>query len=306
MPKYLLAAAVAAVLATSAAARDNSPYVGIEGGVLFPQKQDIDGSVNFTNAVPADIAASRVGSVKGKTGFDVDLFGGYDFGMFRLEGELGYKQAKLKSPRLDSAFLAGLNKGAGTSFTSANFQLGDKTKVYSAMVNALVEQELVGGISGFVGGGAGYASVHQFGDSKGKFAWQLLAGFQKPVSSNIDVGIKYRYFRTGKLDFDDDFAFAPGKGPCGTVACSGGTASFSSQDRYVSHSVLASLTYNFGASEVASPPPPPPPVAAPELVAPATQTCPDGSVVTATSSCPLPPPPPPPAPAAVERGERGS
>jgi opacity protein-like surface antigen len=305
MPKYLLAAAVAAVLATPAAARDNSPYVGIEGGVLFPQKQDIDGSVNFTNAVPADIAASPVGSLKGKTGFDVDLFGGYDFGMFRLEGELGYKQAKLKSPRLDSAFLTGLNKGGGTSFTSADFQLGDKTKVYSAMANALVEQELVGGISGFVGGGAGYASVHELGDSKGKFAWQLLAGLQKPVSSNVDVGIKYRYFRTGKLDFADDVAFGAGKGSCGTVACSGGVASFSSQDRYVSHSVLASLTYNFGSSEVPAALPPLP-MPASEPIAPATQTCPDGSVVLATSSCALPPPPPPPAPAPVERGERGN
>lgn len=44
-------------------------------------------------------------------------------------------------------------------------------------------------------------------------------------------------------------------------------------------------------------PPPPPPVEAP-----ATQTCPDGSVILATSACPAPPPPPP---APVQRGERG-
>jgi len=37
--------------------------------------------------------------------------------------------------------------------------------------------------------------------------------------------------------------------------------------------------------------------------APATQTCPDGSVILATDTCAAPPPPPPPAP--VERGERG-
>ena len=56
-------------------------------------------------------------------------------------------------------------------------------------------------------------------------------------------------------------------------------------------------------AEVILPPPPPPPPA-PEPVAPATQTCPDGSVILATDVCPAPPveaapPPPPPAP---ERG----
>ena len=40
----------------------------------------------------------------------------------------------------------------------------------------------------------------------------------------------------------------------------------------------------------------------PAPVAPATQTCPDGSVILATDVCPPPPPPPPPP---VERGERG-
>lgn len=47
---------------------------------------------------------------------------------------------------------------------------------------------------------------------------------------------------------------------------------------------------------VAPPPPPPPPAA------PATQTCPDGTVILATQTCPAPPPPPPPPPPAPERG----
>ena len=36
---------------------------------------------------------------------------------------------------------------------------------------------------------------------------QGLIGFYVPVSDNVDIGVKYRYFRTGKLrsarDFDD-------------------------------------------------------------------------------------------------------
>ena len=39
-------------------------------------------------------------------------------------------------------------------------------------------------------------------------AWQLIAGVYMPISDNIDLGLKYRYFRTGKLNFNDTFIFA--------------------------------------------------------------------------------------------------
>ena len=52
------------------------------------------------------------------------------------------------------------------------------------------------------------------------------------------------------------------------------------------------------AAVVEAPPPPPPP----PPPAPATQTCPDGSVILATDACPAPPPPPPPPAPEPERG----
>lgn len=309
MRRYLLAAVAAAVVATPAMARDKSGYVGIEGGVLFPKKQTINGTIDFTtNATPGalDFAREPVANVRYKTGYDVDMIAGYDFGMFRLEGELGYKRAAAKSLSVNQNFVDALNAGAGTSLTTGtNFGLDGHTKVFSAMVNALADFGGETGVGGYVGAGAGYANVKQFGSSDGKLAWQILAGVYAPVTSNIDVGLKYRYFRAGKSNGSDAYAFAAGAGPCGTTAtpfaCSGGVATFDSTGRFSSHSLLASLVYNFGAAAAPAPmeiaPPPPAPVA------PATQTCPDGSVILATSSCPLPPPPPPPAP--VERGERG-
>jgi outer membrane immunogenic protein len=54
-----------------------------------------------------------------------------------------------------------------------------------------------------------------------------------------------------------------------------------------------------GAPEPVVVAPPPAPVAPPP---PATQTCPDGSVILATDACPVPPPPPPPPAPAPERG----
>jgi opacity protein-like surface antigen len=161
MRKYLLAAAAAVVFTTPAAAKDHSGYVGLEGGVLFPQKQDIDGTIDFT-APPVgvtDFATNRVARVKFKTGYDVDLIGGYDFGMFRLEGELGYKRAKNKSIRVDDAFVTNFNAGAGTLLTADDFDLGGHTSVLSGMIIGLVDFGGNGGSGAYAGGGVGYARV---------------------------------------------------------------------------------------------------------------------------------------------------
>jgi opacity protein-like surface antigen len=307
MRKLLLAAAATVAIAAPATARDGSGYVGIEGGALFPKSQSVNGTVDFTTVGtpgPVDFGPSSVAKVKYKTGYDVDLIGGYDFGMFRLEGELGYKRAKAKSLRFNDAFVTAVNTGAGATFTTdTSFGLDTHTSVLSGMVNALADFGGNSGVGGYIGAGAGYANVKQFGDSSGKFAWQILAGVYAPVSSNIDIGLKYRYFRAGSNNGTNSFAFNSAATTCGatgaTFPCSGGIATFNDDSRFSSHSLLASLVYNFGAATPPPPPPPPPPPA------PATQTCPDGSVIGATATCPAPPPPPPPPPAPVERGERG-
>jgi iron complex outermembrane receptor protein len=62
------------------------------------------------------------------------------------------------------------------------------------------------------------------------------------------------------------------------------------------------VIFKFGREEEAPPPPPPtppPPPPPPPPAAPATMTCPDGTVVAVTDACPVPPPPPAPEP---ERG----
>ena len=266
MRKYLLAAVAAAAVATPAVAKDNSGYVGLEGGIMFPRNQDVFGAIDFTTPPVGvtDFASSDIGRVRWKNGYDVDLIGGYDFGMFRLEGELGYKRAKAKDVRLDDDFVVAFNSGAGTLLTSDDFDLGGHVSVLSGMINALVDFGGNGGVGGYAGGGIGYARVKEFGESDSGLAWQLLAGVYAPVSDNIDVGLKYRYFRSGNFNQSFDVAFTPGAGPCGPVGaaspCSGGTATFGIDDHFTSHSLLASLVYNFGGTAEAPPPPPPPPV----------------------------------------------
>ena len=55
MRKYLLGAVAAAVIATPAFAQDSGPYVGFEGGVLFPRDTDVDADVNFVDPLIPEV-----------------------------------------------------------------------------------------------------------------------------------------------------------------------------------------------------------------------------------------------------------
>ena len=292
MKKFILAAAVsAAALASPAAARDGQGYFGVEGGILFPRDQDADLTVvtDFDGDTITEDFDDAVG-IDYKRGIDLDVIAGYDFGMFRLEGELGYKRAKFDSLEFSEEF-----EDAIVDLDDEEFDLSGRAKVVSGMINGLVDFGDENGVSFYAGGGFGRARVKFAGEKDGAWAYQLIAGLRTAVSDNIDLGLKYRYFRTGKLEFFDDTVALVDDGV--------GTAVFGDFDqRFRSHSLLASLIFNFGAPAVEPAPPPPPvvePVAPPP---PATQTCPDGSVILASDSCPLPPPPPPPPPPAPERG----
>jgi opacity protein-like surface antigen len=286
MRKYLLVATAAAALATPAFAAADGPYVGIEGGATFPNSTDLDVILNNTTTY------DNAYNVKYKTGYDVDAIIGYKLGLFRLEGEAGYKRAKIKSLGVSTPLITDVGTAAGVTATANDFSVGNHIGIKSLMANALLDGDFGGGFGGYAGGGAGRAWANLAGDSDNAWAFQGIAGLRYALSPNVDAGLKYRYFHTGKLGFND--AFTLNAVPFTTSA----------KGNYDSHSVLASLVYNFNSRAEApvipaaapAPPPPPPPEA------PATQTCPDGSVILATSVCPAPPPPPPPP---VERGERG-
>ena len=279
MRKFLLASAAAlAVIATPAAARDGAGYAGLEGGLTFPENMDIDGAFLFDDPLTPDLLEDRIGHVEFKAGLDVDLIAGYDFGMFRLEGELGWKRSKADVVDFDNDFVDELDP-------DAEIDISERITVLSGMVNGLVDLG-----PAYVGAGFGRASVKAFDESDSAWAWQLIAGFRAPVSDSVDLGVKYRYFRTGGLDLREDFVEVDGVGFVGT------------SDRFSSHSILASLIFNFGAPRV-DVPPPAPVVAPPPPPPPATQTCPDGSVILATDMCPAPPPPPPPPASPGERGQ---
>ena len=283
MRKLAIAMALASTaLATPAVARDKSWYVGIEGGVMLVEDTKFDLAYEY-DGTSYDFAEAF--SIDHNKGVDIDLIAGYDFGLFRAEAEVGYKRAGIDDIQLDPT--------VGT----ADLDADGSVRVWSAMANVLLDFGDDDGWSGYVGGGVGVASVrYKFdinsvgsigfidgtaSESDSSFAWQGIAGVRKAISYNLDLGLKYRLFTVSKVEYGDSEGSLNG--------------------RFRSHSLLASLIYNFGAPPA---PPPPPPVEIPPPPPPATQTCPDGSVILATDTCPPAPEPyvPPPAPPEPERG----
>ena len=238
MMRNILFASAALVIATPALAADGSGYVGLEGGVLFPQHMNGTYTSTFTQTAQSPAAgtaaaapgtgavgtlptafttlpATTVGTAETrfKTGYDIDAIAGYDFGMFRLEGELGYKKANVKDFSQSTAFTTAVATGltpTGTLTTTAftyptgslaTFNLSDNVNVWSGMINALLDLNIGSGGGFYAGGGIGRARVKAFGLSDSAWAYQGIAGVRFAVSPNIDIGLKYRYFRTGRLDY---------------------------------------------------------------------------------------------------------
>ena len=219
MRKLVMGLALASTaLATPALARDGQWYIGVDGGAMIVEDTDVNGGD---------------AKVEHDTGYDFGGVIGHDFGAFRLESEVSYREAQLDKISIGSdAFLAN-GKGNALSF----------------MLNGLFDFGPDDGLQGFIGGGIGVARVDLtntitetvpglYDDSDTGLAWQLLAGLRAPLSGNWDVGVKYRYFNAPNVNI---------------VANDGSGL----EGDFKSHSLMGSLIYNFGAE--APPPPPPPP-----------------------------------------------
>jgi len=258
MRKLVIGMALASTaLATPALARDDSWYVEVDGGATIVE--------NFSYDIGTKIGGA---SLNNRYGYDFGGIVGYDFGGFRLETEVSYIKA---DPKVLSA-TTGIPHRLATILTPGTFTApkvaGDSSNL-SFMLNGLLDFGADDALQGFVGGGVGVARVSALSsidssgpgwlnDSDTGFAWQALAGVRAPISDHWDAGLKYRFMNVNNVDLID-------------------SAGRAVSTRWRSHSLLGTLTYNFGGAPapvpVMAPPPPPPPP--PVYVAP-------------------PPPPPPP------------
>ena len=239
MRKLVIGMALASTaLASPTLARDGQWYVEIAGGPMLVE--DIGLEVNNSGADNIDADTD--------TGYDFGGIVGYDFGSFRLEAEASYRAADIETLRVDSVGVPLTSTALGRSLQAP---ARGEANVLSFMLNGLFDFGDDDGLQGFVGGGVGVARTAldatikasgsgAFDDSDSGLAWQALAGIRAPISDSWDVGLRYRYFNAQKVNITDTI----GRGL---------------EAKLTSHSLLGTLTYNFGGEPVAPPPPPPPP-----------------------------------------------
>lgn len=251
-------------LTAPATAREGQWYIQGDGGAMIVEDTqfDVDGNLNDAEAGYEE-------------GYDFGVAVGHDFGAFRLEAEASYRAADLEELQAGTSGLAASNIADTFNLT---WPAAGEFNALSFMLNGLFDFGPDDGLQGFFGGGIGVARVDVNGtvnlsgpgavdDSDTGLAWQLLAGVRAPISDSWDVGLKYRYFNAEDVNLVDTRGL-------GLVADAS------------SHSILGSITYNFGGEPPAPPPVPVPPPAPVPVPPPA----------------PVPVPTPPPAPPPCNTG----
>jgi len=246
-----------ALVGAPALARDNAWYLEADAGVTSVPDNDI----KLTGG-PARLSR--------KAGLEAGMITGYDLGKIRVETEFNLRRSNFSKVSASAGF-GGIP--AATSYSGGT--LRGHTDVISMMMNGLADLGEEGATHYLLGGGVGIAQVRDsFSTSnvplyvarKAGFAWQLMAGVSVPMSANLDVGFKYRYFDASGAD---RFADANGR---------------VLHDRYRAHSLLATMTHYLGSQGSAA----------------------EASAPSPTPAAPPPPPapssPPPPPPAVCNKG----
>lgn len=233
MKKLAVAMALASTaLASPALARDDAWYLSVEGGPMIVEDMNLDiGTIN--NGVSIDY----------DTGYDFGGAVGYDFGGFRAEVEVGYREAGADS------LIASAARIPSTASAVADFagttDVNGSASALSFMLNGMLDFGADDGLQGYVGGGVGVARVDVenvfaaptwLNDSDTGLAWQGIAGVRAPLSDTVDVGLRYRFFNVDDVNLVDRLGRDV-------------------NTRFRSHSLMGTLTFNFG--EPAAPPPPP-------------------------------------------------
>jgi len=155
-----------------------------------------DSNFSFGGGIPDD-------EMSFDTGFAFMGAGGYDFGMFRLEGEFSYAYNDVDQYRENFFFLSTFNAIDGAI---------DAT---SLLVNGYFDFENTSPVTPYVMGGIGFSYVELydvvlsdgfntlfFSDQDDTvFAYQIGAGVEFNFNQTIAMDIGYRYFATSDLSY---------------------------------------------------------------------------------------------------------
>ncbi len=172
----LLAGCISVAAVSPVFAAADGPYFTIMAGATFVD----DATWTRTGAPNTEFEFDA--------GYNVDGALGYKYKMFRIEGEIAYRQNDFDQ----------FNIGALTIEASGNID------ALSAMANVYFDFENDTAWTPFIGAGAGWASVEVEdlvisgflpGDEDDDgFAYQFIGGFGYEVSEALTANLEYRYF----------------------------------------------------------------------------------------------------------------
>jgi len=172
--------------------------------------------ISDSNVTSNDFVTNRSFSdrVEFDPGVNVGGTGGYDFGFFRVEGELSYKSADIKTIT---------DRADGYRFRSVDGSLG----AFAMLGNVFLDIHNDSRVTPYLGGGIGFAALHISDttgiDTRGAtttrtllygsgddtvFAGQVGAGVDIAFTNRYSLDVGYRYFITDTANFDSDLATA--------------------------------------------------------------------------------------------------
>ncbi|MDR3581630.1 MAG: outer membrane beta-barrel protein [Oryzomonas sp.] len=174
------------------------PYVTGFLGATMPRRN--------CNVTTTDFSSNQTFDerVRFDPGVDVGGAGGFDFGYLRLEGELSYKEADIKS----IADNTGVNQ-----YRDIDGNLG----ALAFMANAFFDFHNYTPVTPYMGGGIGFATLHLSNtyatdannnrllmyprDDNTVFAYQAGAGLNIALNRRYSLDLGYRYFNTDWASF---------------------------------------------------------------------------------------------------------
>jgi opacity protein-like surface antigen len=130
------------------------------------------------------------------SGFGFEAAMGYDFGMFRAEGEIGYRKNDI-----DTFSAMGVSLTGGGDIDTLSF-----------MANGYLDFENQTAFTPYIGAGIGYAKVSandisvgglDVGDEDDSvFAYQFGLGVGYSATESLIIDVAYKYFATDDPDFE--------------------------------------------------------------------------------------------------------
>jgi len=142
-------------------------------------------------------------------GINIGMTGGYDFGLFRMEGELSYKHGEMSEIN---------GKSANYQFRDVDGDLG----AFAMLFNGFFDLHNDSPITPYIGGGIGFATLY-ISDTDGTdtldgarvflyeedydsvFAYQVGGGLEIALNPMLSLDLSYRYFATSEATFDDSW-----------------------------------------------------------------------------------------------------